>query len=92
MHVVAKRLGVSTCKHSNSDTQNMRRKGVADARKDQAKGLPIGGKTKYEKGKKIHGHHRESVSKHKEKMTDPRVIDFLEEQEHINFHRLYGNK
>ena len=72
--------------------QNMRRKGVADARKDQAKGLPIGGKTKYEKGKKIHGHHRESVSKHKEKMTDPRVIDFLEEQEHINYHRLYGNK
>ena len=72
--------------------QNMRRKGVADARKDQAKGIPIGGKTKYEKGKKIHGHHRESVSLHKEKMTDPRVIDFLEEQEHINYHRLYGNK
>lgn len=69
----------------------MRRKGVLDARKDQAKNLPIGGKTKYEKGKNIDGHHTESVLKHKEKMTDPRNIEFMEKQEHINYHRTHGN-
>lgn len=36
----------------------MRRLGVIDARKDQSKGLDVGGDLKYEKNKAIDGHHK----------------------------------
>lgn len=68
----------------------MRSKGVADARKDQAKGLPHVEGVKYEKGKGIDGHHIESVSKHREKMTDPRNIEFMKKEKHRNYHQQYG--
>ena len=70
--------------------KNMRSKGVADARKDQAKGLPHVEGVKYEKGKGIDGHHIESVSKHREKMTDPRNIEFMKKEKHRNYHQQYG--
>lgn len=70
--------------------ENMRRRGVEDARKDQSKGLDVGGVLKYEKNKKIEGHHTESVSKHPEKMTDPRIIEFKTNKDHIKFHQENG--
>ena len=70
--------------------QRMRSKGVADARKDQAKGLEMGGKTKYIKNKGIEGHHINKVSDFSEEMTDPRNILFMEHQEHINYHKKNG--
>ena len=56
--------------------ERMRRRGVEDARKDQSKGLDIGGDLKYESNKGIDGHHKESVSLHHDKMTDPRNVEF----------------
>ena len=70
--------------------QNMRRKGVADARIDQAKGLDVGGEVKYKKGAKIDGHHTEKVSKNPDKMTDPRKIEFIEQSDHIKYHQQNG--
>ena len=70
--------------------QNMRRKGVADARIDQAKGLDVGGDVKYEKGKGIDGHHSDKVSENPDKMTDPRKIEFMEQSDHIKYHQQYG--
>ena len=52
----------------------MRNLGVEDARKDQSRGLDIGGSLKYEKNKKIEGHHINSVSKHPDQATE---IQFL---------------
>ena len=57
--------------------ERMRRRGVEDARKDQSKGLDIGGDLKYESNKGIDGHHKESVSLHHDKMTDPRNVEFM---------------
>ena len=70
--------------------QNMRRRGVADARIDQAKGLDVGGEVKYKKGGKIDGHHTEKVSKNPDKMTDPRKIEFMEQSDHIKYHQQNG--
>jgi len=70
--------------------RNMRSKGIADARKDQAKGLDMGGDVKYEKGKNIDGHHQKNVAQHPEKMTDPRTIEFMEQSNHIKYHQKYG--
>ena len=70
--------------------QNMRRKGVADARIDQAKGLDVGGDVKYEKGKGIDGHHSDKVSENPDKMTDPRKIEFMKQEDHIKYHQQYG--
>lgn len=70
--------------------QNMRRKGVADARIDQAKGLDVGGEVKYKKGAKIDGHHTKKVSKNHDKMTDPRTIEFMEQSDHIKYHQQNG--
>jgi RHS repeat-associated protein len=70
--------------------KNMRSKGVADARKDQAKGLDVGGEVKYKKGEKIDGHHTEKVSKNPDKMTDPRTIEFMEQSDHIKYHQQNG--
>ena len=70
--------------------KNMRSKGVADARKDQAKGLDVGGDVKYKKGQKIDGHHTEKVSENPDKMTDPRRIEFMEQSDHIKYHQQYG--
>ena len=70
--------------------RNMRSKGIADARKDQANGLDMGGEVKYEKGKNIDGHHQKSVARHPEKMTDPRTIEFKEQSNHIKYHQKYG--
>ena len=70
--------------------RNMRSKGIADARKDQAKGLDMGGVVKYEKGKNIDGHHQKSVALHPDKMTDPRTIEFMEHSNHIKYHQKYG--
>lgn len=70
--------------------QNMRRKGVADARIDQAKGLDVGGDVKYEKGKCIDGHHSDKVSENPDKMTDPRNIKFMKQEDHIKYHQQYG--
>ena len=66
--------------------KNMRRKGVLDARKDQKAGVKIGD-VKYEKGKKIDGHHEEEVHDTPSQMTDPRNIRFLEEEKHIEIHK-----
>ena len=68
----------------------MRRKGVADARIDQAKGLDVGGEVKYKKGAKIDGHHTKKVSKNHDEMTDPRTIEFMEQSDHIKYHQQYG--
>lgn len=68
----------------------MRRLGVIDARKDQSKGLDVGGDLKYEKNKAIDGHHKKSVSLHPDKMTDPRNIEFKYEKEHIKYHQQNG--
>lgn len=68
----------------------MRRHGIEDARKDQSKGLDIGGKLKYEKNKEIEGHHIKSVSKHSDKMTDPRNIKFMHKKDHIKHHQENG--
>lgn len=70
--------------------QRMRSKGVSDARKDQSKGLDIGGKTKYVKNQGIEGHHKNKVSDFPEEMTDPRNIQFMEKQEHIDYHKKNG--
>ena len=70
--------------------KNMRSKGVADARKDQTKGLPHGGDVKYEKGKGIDGHHSDKVSENPDKMTDPRNIKFMKQEDHIKYHQQYG--
>ncbi len=70
--------------------KNMRSKGVADARKDQTKGLPHGGDVKYEKGKGIDGHHSDKVSENPDKMTDPRNIEFMKQEDHIKYHQQYG--
>jgi RHS repeat-associated protein len=70
--------------------QNMRRKGVADARIDQAKGLDVGGDVKYEKGKGIDGHHSDKVSENPDKMTDPRNIKFMKQEDHIKYHQQNG--
>ena len=71
--------------------KSMRSKGVRDARIDQAKGVDVDG-VKYEKGKNIDGHHKESVSKHPEKMTDPRNIKFMKKEDHIKYHREHGTE
>ena len=70
----------------------MRRHGIEDARKDQSKGLDIGGDLKYEKNKEIEGHHIKSVSKHSDKMTDPRNIKFMHKKDHIKHHQENGYK
>ena len=70
--------------------KNMRSKGVADARKDQAKGLDVGGDVKYTKGQKIDGHHKEKVSDNHDKMTDPRNIEFMKQEDHIKYHQQNG--
>lgn len=70
--------------------KNMRSKGVADARKDQAKGLDVGGDVKYEKGGKTDGHHTEKVSENPDKMTDPRTIEFKKQEDHIKYHQQNG--
>jgi RHS repeat-associated protein len=70
--------------------KNMRSKGVADARKDQAKGLDVGGDVKYKKGQKIDGHHKEKVSDNHDKMTDPRNIEFMKQEDHIKYHQQNG--
>jgi RHS repeat-associated protein len=70
--------------------KNMRSKGVVDARKDQAKGLDVGGDVKYKKRQKIDGHHRKKVSKNPDKMTDPRNIEFMEQSDHIKYHQQNG--
>jgi len=72
--------------------ERMRSKGVQDARIDQSHGLDMGGKVKYEKGKQIDGHHKKSVSLHKDKMTDPRNIEFKKREDHIKYHQKYGIK
>ena len=71
--------------------EKMRSKGVRDARRDQAKGVDVDG-VKYEKGKNVDGHHKESVSKHPEKMTDPRNVKFMKEEDHIKYHREHGTE
>lgn len=70
--------------------KNMRSKGVADARKDQANGLDVGGDVKYKKGQKIDGHHKEKVSDNPDKMTDPRNIEFMKQEDHIKLHQQNG--
>ena len=71
--------------------ERMRRRGVEDARKDQSKGLEdIGGDLKYENNKGIDGHHKESVSLHPDKMTDPRNVEFMYKKDHIKHHQKYG--
>ena len=71
--------------------KRMRRRGIDDARKDQSKGLEnIGGDLKYEKNKDIVGHHKESVSLHPEKMTDPRNVEFMYNTDHVKYHQRYG--
>ena len=73
--------------------ERMRRRGVEDARKDQSKGLDnIGGDLKYEKNKGIDGHHKESVSLHPDKMTDPRNVEFMYNKDHVKYHQKYGVK
>ena len=67
--------------------ERMRRQGVEDARKDQAKKLGHGGNLKYEKNKGIDGHHKESVLLHPDKMTDPRNIKFMYKKDHIKYHQ-----
>ena len=67
--------------------ERMRRLGVEDARKDQAKKLGHGGNLKYEKNKGIDGHHKESVLLHPDKMTDPRNIKFMYKKDHIKYHQ-----
>ena len=70
--------------------KNMRSRGVTDARKDQAKGLDVGGDVKYKKGQKIDGHHKEKVSDNHDKMTDPRNIEFMKQEDHIKYHQQNG--
>ena len=70
--------------------KNMRSRGVTDARKDQAKGLDVGGDVKYEKGGKTDGHHTEKVSENPDKMTDPRTIEFKKQEDHIKYHQQNG--
>lgn len=71
--------------------ERMRRLGVEDARKDQSKGLEnIGGDLKYESNKGIDGHHKESVSLHPDKMTDPRNVEFMYKKDHVKYHQKYG--
>ena len=72
--------------------ERMRRRGVEDARKDQSKGLDIGGDLKYESNKGIDGHHKESVSLHHDKMTDPRNVEFMYKKDHVKYHQKYGVK
>ena len=72
--------------------ERMRRRGVEDARKDQSKGLDIGGDLKYESNKGIDGHHKESVSLHHDKMTDPRNVEFMYKKDHVKYHKKYGVK
>lgn len=70
--------------------KNMRNRGVADARKDQSLGLDMGGNVKYEKGKNIDGHHKEKVSDNHDKMTDPRNIEFMKQEDHKEYHQQNG--
>ena len=70
----------------------MRNLGVEDARKDQSRGLDIGGSLKYEKNKKIEGHHINSVSKHPDQATDPRNIIFMNKEDHIKYHQINGTE
>ena len=72
--------------------ERMRRRGVEDARKDQSKGLDIGGDLKYESNKVIDGHHIESVSLHHDKMTDPRNVKFMYNKDHAKYNQKYGVK
>ena len=45
---------------------------------------------KYEKGKGIDGHHSDKVSENPDKMTDPRNIEFMKQEDHIKYHQQYG--
>lgn len=45
---------------------------------------------KYEKGKNIDGHHKESVSMHPEIMTDHRNIEFMKKEDYIKNHKEHG--
>lgn len=52
----------------------------------------MGGKVRYKKGYNIEGHHKEPVSTHPDKMTDPRNIEFMEKEDHIKHHQQYGTE
>ena len=47
---------------------------------------------KYESNKGIDGHHKESVSLHHDKMTDPRNVEFMYKKDHVKYHQKYGVK
>ena len=72
--------------------ERMRSKGVRDARTDRSHGLDVGGDVKYKKGQKIDGHHKEKVSDNPDKMTDPRNIEFMKQEDHIKLHQKNGYK
>ena len=64
----------------------MRSNGVSDARKDQTAGVDGLG-IKYQKNKKIEGHHKTFVRDDPSQMTDPRNIEFMKKSDHIKLHK-----
>jgi hypothetical protein len=69
-------------KEKDKFVKNMRRLGVTDRKKSE--GLPS---SSY---KGMEGHHCDSVCKNKDKMTDPRNIEFMTKQQHIEHHKKFG--
>jgi RHS repeat-associated protein len=64
----------------------MRNAGVRDARKDQSAGVENLGDT-YKKGSDIDGHHKEAVSEQVSMSSDPRNIEFMTKDKHIETHK-----
>ena len=64
----------------------MRNGGVRDARRDQKNGVEGMGE-KYVKDGKIDGHHKERVADDISKSSDPRNIEFMKHEDHVELHK-----